>query len=222
MSVFNTIRQIETPDCLNAGKYNTQEVVSILEPMFFGKCYLCEQDELSDPEIEHFDPHEGDISKKYDWNNLFYSCSRCNSIKGTTYKNLLDCCNQNIDVFRRIKCTVPSTPDDVVGVVAMDVLDCDKTNRTVALLYECYNSKNTALRGITRSVLIENLFDHYAKYLSYRSVLRDKRSTDEEKEHAKGRIKSMLKVAFPFSVFWRWHLLSDTLLKDQLEDLIDF
>ena len=29
---------------------------------------------------------------KYDWNNLFYSCSRCNSIKGIKEK-ILDCTN---------------------------------------------------------------------------------------------------------------------------------
>lgn len=220
--MFNTIRPIQAPDCLNFEKYNTHEVVNILEPMFFGKCYLCEQDELSDPEIEHLDPHEGDASKKYDWNNLYYSCGRCNSIKSNTYKNLLDCCDQNIDIFRRIKCTLPSTPDDVVGIIAMEALDCEKTNNTVKLLTECYNADNTALRGITRSVLIEKLFDHYADYLSYRAVLRNKRSTEHEITHAKGRIKSMLQVKFPFSVFWRWHLLNDSLLKTQLIDLVDF
>jgi hypothetical protein len=65
--MFNVDRVAPAPASLNKNQYNTKDVVDILEPMFHGKCYLCEQDELTDPEIEHFDPHKGDVTKKYDW-----------------------------------------------------------------------------------------------------------------------------------------------------------
>ena len=220
--MFNTTRQLAVPDCLNHKQYNTEEVIKILHPMFHGKCYLCEADELSDPEVEHFDPHEKDDQKKYDWNNLYYACGRCNSIKSNTHKDLLDCCDNGIDVFRAIKCVLPSTPDSPINVIAMQGTGNQKTNNTVVLLERCYNEDNTAFRGITRTVLIENLFDHFTHFLKYRGILRNKRSTDDQKKHAKGRIEAMLKVSFPFSVFWRWHLLSDSFLKNELHDLIDF
>lgn len=220
--MFNTTRSLPAPDCLNHKQYNTEEVVKILHPMFYGKCYLCESDELSDPEIEHFDPHEKNDQKKYDWNNLYYACGRCNSIKSTTHKNLLDCCDSSIDIFRTIKCVLPSTPDSPINVIAMQEAGNQKTKNTVALLEKCYNEDNTALRGITRAALIENLFDHFTDFLEYRRMLKNKRSTDDEKRHAKGRIEAMLKVSFPFSVFWRWHLLSDSFLSNELQDLIDF
>lgn len=220
--MFNTIRSSTAPSCLNKKQYNTKEVVDKLEPMFFGKCYLCEQDELSSPEIEHFDPHQGNQSKKFDWDNLYYSCDRCNSIKGTKHKNLLDCCDPLINVFKIIRCTMPSIPDEDIKVSAMIDPSDQKTKNTVELLNLCYNEDNTALRGITRSVLIEKLYEHYTELLKYRLIIKDKRSTGTEKEYAKERIESMLKESFPFSVFWRWHVISDKFLKEELKDKINF
>lgn len=220
--MFNTIRDPTVPSCLMHKKYNTEEVVKILEPMFFGKCYLCEKDELSDPEIEHFDPHESNNSKKYDWHNLYYACGRCNSIKSNIHRNLLDCCDSTLDVFKRIKCLLPSVPDHPISVVPMiDPIDI-KTANTVKLLERCYNEDNTALRGITRTALIEKLFSHYLEYLTYRSKLINKNYSTDEKSLARGRLIAMMKVEFPFSVFWRWHLISDARLSNELKTEIDF
>lgn len=220
--MFNTTRPKTAPACLNDAEYNTEEVVKVLYTMFHGKCYLCENDELLDPEIEHFDPHKGDKTKKYDWNNLYYACSRCNSIKGTHHINLLDCCDPKIDVFRTIKCVLPSIPDDPIMVVAMQDVSNPKTINTVNLLDRCYNEDNTAFRGITKSILFEKIYDYYTDILNHRRILRDKRSSSYERNIAKGRIESMLKVSFPFSVFWRWYVLSDSFLSDELKDLINF
>jgi len=55
--------------------YRTEEVITKLNEMFFGKCYLCEKDNISDIEVEHLIPHKNNENLKYDWNNLFYSCS---------------------------------------------------------------------------------------------------------------------------------------------------
>lgn len=62
-----------------------------------GTGYLCEQDELQSIQIEHLKPHHGgkNIDLKYDWNNLFFSCSHCNSVKNRKQyeSNILDCCS---------------------------------------------------------------------------------------------------------------------------------
>lgn len=220
--MFNVTRPSAVPDCLNSGRYNDKEVVDNLIPMFFGKCYICEQDELSDPEIEHFDPHQGDETKKYDWDNLFLACSRCNSIKSTTHKNLLNCCDNSIDMFRSIKCLMPSTVDGDVLVESLIPSNPVQAQNTVKLLDLCYNSKSTPLRGVTRSVLIDKLFDHYTEFLKYRMTIKSKRSSAEEVSHAKGRLTAMLQVKYPFSVFWRWHLLSDTPLLNEMKASVNF
>jgi hypothetical protein len=220
--MFNVIRDSVAPACLADGYYNHREVVDILYPMFFGKCYLCERDELCDPEIEHFDPHEKDEGKKFDWNNLYYACGRCNSIKSNTHKNLLDCCDSSINVLRAIKCILPSIPSGIVEVSAMLCPEDGKMSNTVELLKKCYNEGGTPLRGITRSVLMESLFEYYSEFLGYRIAIRNKRSTRAERQHARGRIEAMLDVSFPFSVFWRWHVIEDSYLSEELKDCIDF
>jgi len=218
--MFNVERVAPAPASLNRNQYNTEDVVDILEPMFHGKCYLCEQDELTDPEIEHFDPHMGDEAKKYDWENLYYSCGRCNSIKGTRHTNLLDCCDNNIDVLRGIKCLLPSCPDSDISISTQ--LNNLQANNTVELLNRCYNEKNTPLRGITRVVLMDKLFELHVEFQQYRLTLKKKKYTPDEKALAKARLKEMIKDRYPFSVFWRWYVLSDSFLSEQLDDVIDF
>jgi hypothetical protein len=210
------------PESLAYKIYNSPEVVSALESIFYGKCYLCERDELFDPEIEHFIPHENDELKKFDWNNLYYACSRCNSIKGNHYRNLLDCCNSDINVFRAIKCIIPSIPDALIIVEAQEHQDDQKVLNTVALLRQCYNEDNTGIRGITRKVLHEHIFDHYVSFLSCRRTLIKKDSADSEKSLAKEKLAVMTRITYPFSVFWRWHILCDSFLSNSCKDIIDF
>jgi len=158
----------------------------------------------------------------YDWSNLYYSCSRCNGIKSHVHIDLLNCCDPNVDVFREIKCILPSIPDGPIIVeAAIDPNDI-KTRNTVELIYKCYNEDNTALRAITRSVLMEKLWEHFTNFLTYRSKIVDKRSTTLERQHAKDKIVSMTQDTFPFSVFWKWHVLSDKSLKESLVNEICF
>jgi hypothetical protein len=152
--------------------------------------------------------------------NLYYSCGRCNSIKSFTHTNLLDCCDNNTDVFRGIKCLLPSCPDSDISITAQ-VNNLQATN-TVKLLNRCYNEKNTPLRGITRVVLMDKLFELHVEFQQYRLILIKKKYTPDEKALAKARLTEMIKDHYPFSVFWRWHVLSDTFLSGQLDGVIDF
>lgn len=220
--MFKVLRPDNAPACLANNQYNSPEVVHILREIFHGKCYLCETIDLSAPEIEHLEPHEGDDGLKYDWNNLFYSCARCNSLKSHTHRNLLNCCSDEIDVFRTIKCLPPIMPDASVQISAVDHIEDIRVINTVSLLDKCFNEKNTALRGITREVLIENLFDHLTELLAYRRTIVDRKTTPQEKQHAQERIEVMLKSDFEFSAFWRWYVLSDTKLRERMIEAIDF
>ncbi|MDR2763808.1 MAG: HNH endonuclease [Tannerella sp.] len=181
-----------------------------LRKMFYGKCYLCE-DEVSDPVVEHFIPHEGDPDKKYDWNNLYYACHRCNGIKGTT-TDMLDCCDSATDVFQAIKCLCPSVPDDSIVVEAQN--RNEKTKNTADLLDKCYNEDNTGIRGISREALHEKLFEHYCKFIGNRRTLKNRDSLQSDKNDAKEHLIRMQDVSYPFSVFWKWHVSSDVFLAE--------
>lgn len=219
--MFNVTRNIPAPACLSRNIYNDPTVTEALKIIFYGKCYLCEQARLSDPEIEHFIPHEGNQNLKYDWNNLFYSCSRCNSIKSNTHVNLLDCSNSETDVSMEIIHLAPSLSSENVTIRGYQQVIGIETRNTIALLDACFNSRNTGLRGITRENLMENLLKHYTKYLVTRQTLITFESTEQEIEHAKASLKAMCKVSFPFSVFWRWHIRLDTFLISEHPNLIN-
>jgi hypothetical protein len=209
--MFNVIRT--PPDPNYSTNYYTTAAVTALEKMFHGKCYLCE-DKVSDPVIEHFIPHGGDHVKKYNWKNLYYACPRCNNIKGTI-TNILDCCNPGIDVSLSIKCLCPSIPghDIVVEAQCSD----SKTQNTANLLYECYNNNDTGIRGISREMLHEKIFDYYCKFITNRRILRNQDSLQSDKNKAKEHLMLMRDVSYPFSVFWKWHVLSDKFLENYSE-----
>jgi hypothetical protein len=207
--MFNVTRPQPGPDC--SKDYRSEEVVRTLKSMFHSKCYLCE-DKVSDPVVEHFIPHKGDGALKHDWGNLYYACHRCNDIKGTA-KGILDCCMPDADVSRAIKCLCPSIPENNVVVEAQNTDPI--TVNTATLLDRCYNENNTGIRGISRETLHEKLFDDYCKFIDYRRTLKNRDSVPSEKENAKERLKNMADDSYPFSVFWKWHILSDSFLTQQ-------
>ena len=72
------------------------DVIDQLAKDFNGKCYICEIKPVQDPQVEHRLPHYNrNIPERvFDWNNLFYSCSHCNSVKnsGKYEEGIIDCC----------------------------------------------------------------------------------------------------------------------------------
>lgn len=75
----------------DANVYRSGPVYEQLKQDFHEKCYLCEDDEITSIQIEHFEPHKGDLGKKFAWNNLFYACGHCNHNKGASFWPLLNC-----------------------------------------------------------------------------------------------------------------------------------
>jgi hypothetical protein len=219
--MFNVSRVSPAPSCLANNIYNDPTVVAILKPMFFGKCYLCEQIDLADPEIEHFVPHQSNNSLKYDWNNLFYACGRCNSIKGTRHTNLLNCTDSSINVTQEIEHILPGVSSEKVIVRPHSLNPSQETINTVALLDGCYNLDNTGLRGITRENLMEKIFDCYYEYINARRVLITRVSLPSKVDEAIQTINIMCKPTFPFSVFWIWHLKLDSHLHELRPEVLD-
>ena len=209
--MFSVNRTFPAPPSLsNRTSYNSTDVVTILENIFHGKCYLCESADLHDPEVEHFVPHEGDDNKKYDWANLYYACSRCNSIKSNKHKDILDCCSKEISVAKAMQHGMPSTPDDDIKIVAR--INNDQTKKTAELLHDCFNKRNTGIRSITRSALVESLFEHYTEYLNFRLKIISRKSTQSEINDSKERILNMANKSYPHSIFWQWCILEDNKL----------
>jgi hypothetical protein len=173
---------------------------------------------VSDPVVEHFIPHEGNKDLEFNWKNLYYSCHRCNNIKGVA-KHLLDCCDASIDVSKSIKCLCSSVVDDDIKVEAQN--NDQKTQNTADLLHRCYNENNTGIRSITREYLHESIYEGYCNFLKYRFLLKNRDALSSDKTDALEHLKNMVKDAYPFSIFWKWHIKSDSFLSNHFHELLN-
>lgn len=126
-----------------SGKYNLDDVVTQLHTDFHGKCYLCEQDELQSVEVEHLIPHHGDVDLKFDWNNLFYSCSHCNSVKNRRQyeRDILDCCVNDPETMIH-----QTLNGDRVEVAPLN--QTVAAQNTAALVQDCFELRNHKIRSI--------------------------------------------------------------------------
>ncbi len=213
--MFSVVRPSDFPKSLTKSTkdYRAADVVEVLQDIFFSKCYLCERKGFSDVNIEHRDPHRGDLSKKFDWNNLFYSCVRCNGIKGDSHINILDCCHQ-FDIAQAIElhCPIVNNDDHKVIVKVGNLASTNEIESTITLLDLCFNDTNTALKGISRHTLIRQIQKYQTKLLIIKDELLDDTLllTTSEKNLRIQKLKVMCDPEFPFSAFWKWYITRDT------------
>lgn len=219
--MFKVIRS-EKPNTWNGKSYKDPVLVEQLKKDFFSKCYLCEQTDFGDLNVEHFIPHKDkDINLKLDWNNLYYSCSHCNFIKGSRHENLLDCCNDSHNVDTAITLEAPSVPSGKVKVT--NTIDPNSPlfeigNKTALLLDQCYNNVNSGPQAVAHKNLIDKILTEYS-YISYLRVqLTTKylKNTESENKVLIEKISNMVKPNYPFSAFWRHYVNSCDFLRDKI------
>ncbi|EMH3446247.1 hypothetical protein V6H34_003403 [Vibrio harveyi] len=218
--MFNVVRTELAPASLaDRKKYDSEDVWNALKKVFHKKCYICETSEPQDINVEHFVPHEGNEDLKYAWDNLYFSCGRCNNIKLAKYDILLDCCNPTIDVVRAIKHLPPSTPYAKKLHVEAQASD-DKTKLTAELLDKVYNSEHTPNKAVSSAFLRKKVFDQYNLLLSQVNNYYKPMALQEEKDDAVARIKLLLKPSSPYSAFISWCIMDDEELGPMLHDFI--
>lgn len=212
--MFNVIRTLPAPTSLEAQrKYDGEDVYTALEECFHKKCYICETKNPLDINIEHFNPHMGDIEKKFNWNNLYLSCSRCNNIKQAQYQNLLDCCNTS--VWDKIKLLPGFSPG--ARNFTITALDTDpKTIETATLLNDVYNNDRTINKRFTARSLRSQFVKTTHKLTKLMTIYYDEDSTGVKREQAIEDMKVMIQSSYPYSAFNRWMIKDDRELDDIL------
>lgn len=123
--------------------YNESDTIQQLKSIFNNKCYICEMQELQDGIVEHLIPHSGDPDLKFDWNNLFWACNRCNSIKNRQEYagKIIDCCR--IDPEKHL-CCIYDPHSRQITVKPKDIQETSKM--TAQLITETYSLENTGIR----------------------------------------------------------------------------
>ena len=126
------------------GSYNKPDVTERLARDFNNKCYICEINKLQDPQVEHLKPHFNGkyMDRKFDWNNLFWSCGHCNGVKNQRKydDHIIDCCNS--DPEKRIYFRLHEGNTDVTAINSEDY----DARMTAELVTEVFNITNSGMR----------------------------------------------------------------------------
>lgn len=219
--MFNAVRTLEVPASLAAQrKYDGNDVYVALCSIFFDKCYICETKEPHDINVEHFHPHEGDVHKKFDWDNLYLACSRCNNIKLAGFNDILDCCNGEVDVFRAIKHVPPATPY-AKAVQLLSMSTDPKVELSRQLLDRVYNSDHTVNKKISGAFLRRKVFDQYNLLIDQINCYYSPVATAGERATSLERMQNLIHRSAPYSAFIRWCILDDSELGDLLIGFMD-
>lgn len=218
--MFNVVRSYPGPASLSRNvSYKDADVIDALRSMFFDKCYLCEQASLSNPEVEHFVPHGDTNALKFGWGNLYYACRRCNGIKSNSHINLLDCTVAGTNVSDEIVHFAGNAEVGEIVVRAASANPSQQTINTVKLLNKCFNGENTALRKVSKESLMEKLLVELNNFRPLRDVLAQRLSPPADILNSKQSLAIMCRSDYPFSVFWRWHLMNDIIVRKNHSNL---
>lgn len=194
--------------------YNTVEVNVALRDMFHGKCYICENKQITSYQIEHLSPHRGNADLKYDWNNLYLACAHCNNTKLGKYDPIIDCTKENVEnmiAFRK---------KGYFGIeeeLEFEMFDSrEETINTQKLLREVYYG-STPQKKMEAKILRRTLRKELSTFKEYVREYQD--AEEEEKEDLKYLLKQELGDSSPFAAFKRW-LIRDH--KDAYPDLLKY
>lgn len=222
--MVNFHKRITPPSALASKKsYTDPDVIKALHEDFKNKCYICGSKGPTSINVEHFDEHRGDEKKKYDWNNLFYSCGHCNSVKNYTFSKgnsqLLNCTdiNQKVDYWieyrikydKNLKMKVHIQQNAFIFNTRFD----SQIKNTIILLDKVFNGSGTALKGIEAANLSKEV---EAELNRFKDKLSEYRKEKQPLIRAKLKSELTAMVAYdaPYAAFKRWFILDADLYPD--------
>lgn len=210
------VKLLEAEKAKKEGTYRHKIILEQVRKDFYDKCYICEQKSLTAINIEHFIPHEGDKDLKFDWNNLYYSCSHCNNTKLAKYKNILSPLSDDVENLISYKYEAFHVHQQV-EIKAQQ--KNPKIEETVSLLNEVYNGttdiKKLEALGIKKA-LKKELIDFRQDIDEYEDAI-----DDDDREEALKHIKRHLHKSSAFAAFKRQYIKDIEYLKKEFGNLLD-
>lgn len=218
--MFNVVRSQAVPKSLSAKQsYSGPDVVEALSQAFHDKCYICEIKEPLSLNVEHFQAHKGCEEKKFDWNNLFFSCARCNNFKRHHYDDIVDCTDLNSNVLMLIRHKPPLTPYSDIQIQAMS--DDPNVVRTANLLSRVFNEDDTGNKAVAGIYLRKRVYKRYAKIVQHINTYIDEDELQADKDLAIKYLEELMDVKQEFSAFLRWTIIESPQLYNILRDSIN-
>ncbi len=222
--MVHLIKSQPAPACLETEKLKANgdckcgNVLERIKTDFKNKCYICEYKEPESINVEHFIPHEGDKDLKFDWNNLFLSCSHCNNTKLNKYKNILNCTVEADNVDTDLKYIIKPFPFERVEIET--VVDDARTKTTKNLLLVVYNGK-TKLKKIEAANLRNKLLYEIRQFQQALVDYFEDTNNEEDREHYLRKIRGHLNRGSNFTAFKRCIVRENARLRDEFEQYFE-
>ena len=143
---------------ISSAVYRHNDVMSILDELYYQKCYICECDVEGNYEVEHYRPKKEFPLFGYTWENLHKSCGPCNTAKnanafklivGQTVTDmlLLDPTDVSYNIKDYLYFNIHS--DAELNDVGSDPLVIRKAKQTIKYLNDKKNSHPRAISSLS-------------------------------------------------------------------------
>lgn len=182
------------PECLEVeqqkanGDYKCGCVIEQLKTDFFNKCYICEDAQLSNINVEHFKAHRDDKTLMFAWHNLFFACAHCNNTKSDKFEPLLDCTNKEDIINNQIDYLFLPYPNEKVNIATHS--QESKVINTTQLLMAVFNG-TTTLKTIESDNLREKLLDEMCDFQKYLKKYYRSYNKEDKQKYAKKIIRHL-------------------------------
>ncbi len=155
------------------------EIKPIIYKDFFNLCYLCEANiKIRFAHIEHFYGKGKEFfpEKINDWNNLFLSCSFCNSTKPKNInKENEEILNPSYDDVENLIILKYDKKDKYIKITTTPKKNNQKIENTIKILERIYNGKGSKSLGYSDIIkdiknIIEDFCELLNNYKTYKSI----------------------------------------------------
>ena len=186
--------------------YLYDPVYSLLKDDCYNKCYICEEKDKPDKQVDHLIAPNGDISLENDWNNLLLSCPHCNRTKSDKFNGIINCCKCDPEEYIAISIE----PYSKKHVAIKKLKDTREVMETIALLELVYNGEKTATLNAECIDLRRNVFK---EVFNFQQAVMDyeKEKDPNTKKGFVNAIRRMVARSSPFAAFKRGMIRENTL-----------
>lgn len=196
------------------GSYNQPDVLQQLREDSNDKCYICELQGISDPQVEHLKPHYNRTIKErvFDWDNLFYACPHCNNMKNRKcYEEKIWDCSKN-DPELVLEHTLING-----HVIIKPIINNEIVEQTADLIQNCFEKTNTGIREMACQYRTEKLSE--VMNVFYKTLQKYKMNPDSKRYWK--CLKVFLNRKSEFAAFKRCYLRTHLKEYPALEELLE-
>ena len=192
----------------NKKRYDDDDVKDLLAEDQYNKCYICERQRTTDFQIEHLHSQEHYPNERYNWDNLFFACSYCNTKKSSHFDNIVNPTKEAIE--EKIVQTLNYNKADFTTNDTSETIQ-----QTIELLNRIFNGKNRM-----RDFKEERFFEEFLRKMNkFKQAINDYLSTPTPE--TKQVIKELLSIKEEFLGFKYWIIKNNpTLFREFSNNII--